>query len=110
MPRTDQEQARSDDGALPLHWQPLPGATVSVGIAQLEVGDDIEILREKADSTLYAAKHRGRNTVCTFSGENADQKIVTQAKIRRPRTGSQATHRHRLPARSQRWSSLNRRL
>ncbi|MGE0058366.1 MAG: EAL domain-containing protein [Dehalococcoidia bacterium] len=59
----------------------LTGATVSIGVAQLEPDDDTEILREKADSTLYTAKRRGRDAVCTFSGDNAEQKVVTQAKI-----------------------------
>jgi diguanylate cyclase (GGDEF)-like protein len=59
----------------------LTGATVSIGLAQLDPGDDTEILREKADSTLYTAKRRGRNAVCTFSGDNAEQKVVTQSKI-----------------------------
>jgi diguanylate cyclase (GGDEF)-like protein len=59
----------------------LTGATVSIGVAQLGPSEDTEILREKADSTLYTAKRRGRNAVCTFSGDNAEQKVVTQAKI-----------------------------
>jgi diguanylate cyclase (GGDEF)-like protein len=60
----------------------LTGATVSIGIAQLEAGDDTEILREKADSTLYTAKRRGRNAVYTFDNGDAEQKVVTQAKIK----------------------------
>ncbi len=60
----------------------LTGASVSIGVAQLEPGDDTEILREKADSALYTAKRRGRNTICTFSGDNAEQMVVTQSKIK----------------------------
>ncbi len=55
--------------------------TVSIGIAELEPGDDVEILREKADATLYTAKRRGRNAVAEFSGDTSEQGIVTQSKI-----------------------------
>ena len=80
MTGTDEEHARQRMERFRV-LASLTGATVSVGVAQLEPGDDTEILREKADSTLYTAKRRGRNAVCTFSGDNAEQKPITQSKI-----------------------------
>ncbi|XKE43943.1 diguanylate cyclase [Halomonas organivorans] len=41
-----------------------PGrVTVSIGIAEHRVGDSREILLQRADRSLYQAKHRGRNRV-----------------------------------------------
>ena len=80
MPGSDEEQARVLMERFRI-LSGLTGATVSIGVAQLEPNDDTEILREKADATLYTAKRRGRNRVCTFSGDNAEQKVVAQAKI-----------------------------
>lgn len=80
LPGADEDRARSLMERFRL-LSGLTGATVSIGVAQLDNGDDTEILREKADATLYTAKRRGRNAVCTFSGDNTEQKIVAQAKI-----------------------------
>jgi len=60
----------------------LFGATISVGIAVLESGtDDMAALREKADSALYEAKRRGRNTIVTFGEIRENAAIVSTAKI-----------------------------
>jgi len=37
--------------------------TVSVGLAELKPGDDVDSLVKRADEALYKAKHRGRNQV-----------------------------------------------
>ncbi|XTD39122.1 GGDEF domain-containing protein [Citrobacter murliniae] len=39
-------------------------STFSAGIAQWQFGDRIEVLRERSDQALYAAKQKGRNTYC----------------------------------------------
>lgn len=43
--------------------QPLDKITLSIGIAQLQVGDDPESFIIRADSALYQAKETGRNKV-----------------------------------------------
>ena len=42
---------------------PIP-ATLSLGVAELAVGEIPERLYQRADERLYAAKHAGRNRVC----------------------------------------------
>jgi diguanylate cyclase (GGDEF)-like protein len=42
---------------------PIP-ATLSLGVAELAVGEIPEQLYQRADERLYAAKHSGRNRVC----------------------------------------------
>jgi diguanylate cyclase (GGDEF)-like protein len=37
--------------------------TVSIGVAQLEAGEDFDTLLGRADAALYAAKQSGRNRV-----------------------------------------------
>jgi len=64
----------------------LFGATVSIGIAQLdpETEDeqmDAETLREMADAALYEAKRRGRNAVVTFDEIRASASIVSTRHI-----------------------------
>lgn len=41
----------------------LPGVTISIGIAELETGQDKEALLAAADAALYRAKNAGRNRV-----------------------------------------------
>jgi EAL domain-containing protein (putative c-di-GMP-specific phosphodiesterase class I) len=91
MPGSDEKQAHDLMERFRL-LASLTGATVSIGVAQLEADEDTEMLREKADSTLYTAKRRGRNAVCTFSGDNAEQKVVTLSKINALRELLRADH------------------
>ena len=43
--------------------KPLPGVTISIGIAELEIGQDKDELIAAADAALYRAKNAGRNRV-----------------------------------------------
>lgn len=52
-----------------------PGSiTVSIGVAQARVHEDVKALKERADSALYRAKENGRNQVCV-SG-SSDQRPI----------------------------------
>jgi diguanylate cyclase (GGDEF)-like protein len=42
---------------------PIPCATVSIGLAELQPGQDAARLIQHADAALYRAKHNGRNRV-----------------------------------------------
>jgi diguanylate cyclase (GGDEF)-like protein len=60
----------------------IPGATISVGIATLQPGDPhTATLRERADTALYEAKRRGRNTIVTFSEVQVNAGLVSPANI-----------------------------
>ena len=41
----------------------IPSATVSIGLAELQPGQDVASLLQLADEALYRAKHNGRNRV-----------------------------------------------
>jgi diguanylate cyclase (GGDEF)-like protein len=43
--------------------QQIPCATVSIGLAELQPGQDVARLLQLADAALYRAKHKGRNRV-----------------------------------------------
>jgi diguanylate cyclase (GGDEF)-like protein len=49
----------------PAHDPPLPGLTLSIGLAQADAssGYDPDALFARADAALYAAKRRGRNCI-----------------------------------------------
>ncbi len=42
--------------------------SISIGIAMLREGDDVESLVERADQAMYTAKLSGRNQVCFYGG------------------------------------------
>lgn len=41
--------------------------TVSIGVAELQAGDDADTLTQRADKALYAAKRAGRNRVLAYA-------------------------------------------
>ncbi len=76
LPETDLEQAEKAAEKLRVlverlrfHYEqkPVP-VTLSAGVAQARKGEDAGSLIERADKTLYRAKHAGRNRVLTASG------------------------------------------
>jgi len=46
--------------------QPLPGVTISIGVAEMTDHDDPHKLIEDADKAMYKAKHSGRDKVCSY--------------------------------------------
>lgn len=58
------------------------GATMSVGIAQMEQGSqDGDRMREQADAALYEAKRRGRNMVMLFDEIKSTAAFTSPAKV-----------------------------
>ena len=55
-------EVRASDGS------PLPGMTISVGVAQLRPGDTGETLVEEADQALTLSKREGGNRVSKVDG------------------------------------------
>ena len=51
--------------------------TLSIGIAVMQPGDDVEQLLRKADLALYEAKQTGRNKVCIWSSTSATNNPAT---------------------------------
>jgi diguanylate cyclase (GGDEF)-like protein len=74
LPKTSKDEAyivgerlRKAVAAIPLilsDQTPLPSATISLGIAELEKGQALEALVEEADRALYRAKEEGCNRTC----------------------------------------------
>ena len=48
-------------------WAPRPGVTASVGVAEVEPGDDVEDLMHRADAAMYRSKSAGGNRVTTLA-------------------------------------------
>jgi diguanylate cyclase (GGDEF)-like protein len=42
----------------------LPGVTVSLGLAEMDIQENLPSLILRADSALYQAKQKGRNCLC----------------------------------------------
>jgi diguanylate cyclase (GGDEF)-like protein len=60
----------------------LGGTTVSIGLAtSSETDADLMILRDEADSALYEAKRRGRNTVVTFDEIREEAAMFLPARV-----------------------------
>ncbi|MBN1899100.1 MAG: GGDEF domain-containing protein, partial [Spirochaetes bacterium] len=57
------------------------GVTVSVGVAQLQAGEEPISLIERSDQALYKAKESGRNCVAVF-GEKRPSKVLKKKKIK----------------------------
>ncbi len=51
-----------------LDGKKIPGATVSIGVAEYRPGDSLETMIAAADVAMYHAKNEGRNRVCVASG------------------------------------------
>lgn len=69
LPQTGEKEAREvterirrkvEDDLFPLYE-----VTVSIGVAQYRVGEDIV---KQADQAMYEAKRQGKNKICVFSG------------------------------------------
>lgn len=64
----DEIRQKINEGALSL--EPPINCTVSIGITQLDSGDTLSELINRADCALYEAKESGRNKVCSARIEN----------------------------------------
>lgn len=69
LEHTDQSEAAA---ALSRVRESLTGATVSVGLCEIAVGDDLDTVLRHADTALYEAKRRGRDVVVPFVPEMQD--------------------------------------
>jgi len=61
--------------------QRLGRVTISVGVAVLRRGDNSQLLIERADQCLYAAKRNGRNRVICETDPEADAGISPPARV-----------------------------
>ncbi len=61
--------------------QRLGRVTISVGVAVLRPGDNSQLLIERADQCLYAAKRNGRNRVICETDPEADAGISPPARV-----------------------------
>jgi diguanylate cyclase (GGDEF)-like protein len=60
----------------------LPPVTVSGGIAELQSGDTLATLLERADAWTYAAKADGRNRICPAAGASLEGLLASRREGR----------------------------
>jgi diguanylate cyclase (GGDEF)-like protein len=65
------ERLRRSVMAMEVSSLPELNVTASFGIAQLEPGDTVDTLLQRADKALYDAKHGGRNRCCHATTKQA---------------------------------------
>ncbi len=53
--------------------------TVSIGVAALEPGVNLDTLMSRADTALYDAKHQGRDRVCTYGAGRSSAPVAAGA-------------------------------
>lgn len=74
--RVRAERLRIDAGQLRFAVSPELRQTISIGVAQYRVGEDVEQALERADAALYRAKQAGRNrTEIELPGNEAPDRI-----------------------------------
>lgn len=61
----------TEDGETP----PPPQVTLSIGVAELTIGDDATAWIKRADAALYQSKRAGRDTVSTARGDAPDVEV-----------------------------------
>jgi diguanylate cyclase (GGDEF)-like protein len=61
--------------------------TVSIGIGELEQGENIESLLRRADAALYRAKGMGRNR-CELAGDVRDHRTAARKLRQTPQADS----------------------
>ena len=93
-------------------WAPRRGVTASVGVAEVEPGDDVEDLMHRADAAMYRSKTAGGNRVTALATDRACAPSVDLApaappSARRPWDDAR-TARHRGPSSGGCWATLGR--
>ncbi len=75
------------------------GVTASVGVAEVEPGDDVEDLMHRADAAMYRSKSAGGNRVTALRLLTRHDRLILRAEGARAwRHGAQRHHpRHRRP-------------
>ena len=59
----------------------LGRVTISIGVATLRAGDTPQLLIDRADKCLYAAKRHGRNRVICETDPEADAAALPPARV-----------------------------
>jgi diguanylate cyclase (GGDEF)-like protein len=70
------ERLRRSVMGMSVTGRPELHVTASFGVAELEAGDTVESLLQRADKALYNAKHGGRNRTCYLQGEAEARKAT----------------------------------
>ena len=73
----DRHQIGQDHFDRLISFKQQVNITLSIGIAVMQPGDDVEQLLRKADLALYEAKQTGRNKVCIWSSTSATNNPAT---------------------------------